>query len=238
MLEITYVLKREIMTNTNIISEQSRCIAHEIRNHLSICELYTQIIKKNLEKDGIKNSSIENALNCINKSLKIMNNNLLDLKSLNNYSPSVCEIKSVLDEGIRLSKVYIGEKNIKISSELNADTPVYIDENKFLACIVNIIKNAIEAINDSGEIKISTELDKNNVCIKISNNGMPISKDKQQAIFEEGFTTKQTGSGLGLHICATNLKAQNAELKLNSSTEEKTEFEIVLPVVQDYSTNS
>ena len=59
---------------------------------------------------------------------------------------------------------------------------------------------------------------------------MPISKDKQQAIFEEGFTTKQTGSGLGLHICATNLKAQNAELKLTKSTSEKTEFEIILPI--------
>ena len=97
------------MTNTDIINAQSRCIAHEIRNHLSICELYTQIIKKNLEKDGIKNPSIENALNCINKSLKIMNNNLLDLKSLNNYSPSVCNIKSVMEEGLRLSSVYVAD---------------------------------------------------------------------------------------------------------------------------------
>lgn len=226
------------MTNTDIINAQSRCIAHEIRNHLSICELYTQIIKKNLEKDGIKNPSIENALNCINKSLKIMNNNLLDLKSLNNYSPSVCNIKSVMEEGLRLSSVYVADKKINISSSLNADAPVFIDENKFLACVVNIIKNAIEAINEEGKIDVSTTLDADSVHIKISNNGAPISKDKQQMIFEEGFTTKQTGSGLGLHICANNLKAQNAELKLNSSTQEKTEFEITLPVCHDYSKNS
>lgn len=216
--------------NSNIISEQSRCIAHEIRNHLSICELYTQIIKKNLEKDGIKNSSIENALNCINKSLKIMNNNLLDLKSLNNYSPRVCDIKAILEEGIKLSEVYIVDKSIKITTGININAKVYIDENKFLACIVNIIKNAIEAIKDAGEIKIYTILDENNIRIKISNTGEPISKDKQEQIFKEGFTTKQTGSGLGLHICATNLKAQNAQLKLVNSTAESTEFEIVLPV--------
>lgn len=213
-----------------IIYEQSRCIAHEMRNHLSICELYTQIIKKNLEKEGIKNSSIENALNCINKSLKIMNNNLLDLKSLNNFSPKICSIKKILEEGIKLSQVYICEKDIKITSDLQTDANVYIDENKFLACIVNIIKNAIEAISKEGKIRISLQLADGKAHIKISNNGEAISKEKQKAIFEEGFTTKPTGSGLGLHICANNLKVQNAILQLAESTPEKTIFEIVLPI--------
>ncbi len=213
-----------------IIYEQSRCIAHEMRNHLSICELYTQIIRKNLEKEGIKNSSIENALNCINKSLKIMNNNLLDLKSLNNFSPKICSIKKILEEGIKLSQVYICEKDIKITSDLQTDANVYIDENKFLACIVNIIKNAIEAISKEGKIRISLQLADGKANIKISNNGEAISKEKQKAIFEEGFTTKPTGSGLGLHICANNLKAQNAILQLAESTPEKTVFEIVLPL--------
>lgn len=213
-----------------IIYEQSRCIAHEMRNHLSICELYTQIIRKNLEKEGIKNYSIENALNCINKSLKIMNNNLLDLKSLNNFSPKICSIKKILEEGIKLSQVYICEKDIKITSDLQTDANVYIDENKFLACIVNIIKNAIEAIFNDGEIHVSLQLTNDKAHIKISNNGEAISEEKQKAIFEEGFTTKPTGSGLGLHICANNLKAQNTVLKLIESTEQKTVFEIILPV--------
>lgn len=213
-----------------IIYEQSRCIAHEMRNHLSICELYTQIIRKNLEKEGIKNSSIENALNCINKSLKIMNNNLLDLKSLNNFSPKICSIKKILEEGVKLSQVYICEKAIKITSDLQTDANVYIDENKFLACIVNIIKNAIEAISKEGEIHISLQLADGKAHIKISNNGEAISEEKQKSIFEEGFTTKPTGSGLGLHICANNLKVQNAILQLAESTPEKTVFEIVLPL--------
>lgn len=201
-----------------------------MRNHLSICELYTQIIRKNLEKEGIKNSSIENALNCINKSLKIMNNNLLDLKSLNNFSPKICSIKKILEEGIKLSQVYICEKDIKITSDLQTDANVYIDENKFLACIVNIIKNAIEAISKEGEIRISLQLADGKAHIKISNNGEAISKEKQKAIFEEGFTTKPTGSGLGLHICANNLKVQNAILQLAESTPEKTVFKIILPL--------
>ena len=77
------------------------------------------------------------------------------------------------------------------------------------------------------------EIEGDYVHIKISNDGEPISQEKQKSIFEEGFTTKPTGSGLGLHICANNLKAQNATLKLTKLTkltDENTEFEIVLPI--------
>ena len=215
----------------DLIKEQSRCIAHEMRNHISICELYTQIIKKNLEKEGIQNTSLNNALNCINKSLKIMSNSLLDLKSLDNFNLKKVNIKKVLEEGIKLATAYITDKKIKITSNINIDAEVFIDENKFLACIVNIIKNAIEAIKIEGKINVSLEIKGDYVHIKISNNGEPISQERQKSIFEEGFTTKPTGSGLGLHICANNLKAQNATLKLTKSTTEITEFEIILPIV-------
>ncbi len=215
----------------DLIKEQSRCIAHEMRNHISICELYTQIIKKNLEKEGIQNTSLNNALNCINKSLKIMSNSLLDLKSLDNFNLKKVNIKKVLEEGIKLATAYISDKKIKITSNINIDAEVFIDENKFLACIVNIIKNAIEAIKIEGKINVSLEIEGDYVHIKISNDGEPISQEKQKSIFEEGFTTKPTGSGLGLHICANNLKAQNATLKLTKSTTEITEFEIILPIV-------
>ena len=221
------------MNNTDLVYEQSRCVAHEIRNHLSICEIYTQIIKRNLEQEGVENQSIDNALNCISKSLKIMCNSLIDLKSLNNIEQKECDIKTILEEGIKLSSVYIHEKDIKITCDIKTSAKVFMDENKFLACIVNIIKNAIEAINKKGIINISLEISSDNVHIRISNNGEPISKERQQTIFEEGYTTKPTGSGLGLHICADNLKAQNAILRLNKSTPEITEFEIILPIYKN-----
>ena len=139
-------------------------------------------------------------------------------------------IKKVLEEGIKLATAYISDKKIKITSNINIDAEVFIDENKFLACIVNIIKNAIEAIKKEGKINVSLEIEGDYIHIKISNDGEPISQEKQKSIFEEGFTTKPTGSGLGLHICANNLKAQNATLKLTKSTTEITEFEIILPI--------
>lgn len=220
-----------IKEDIEMFQAQSRCIAHEIRNHVSICELYSDIIKKYLDKESYENPAVENALNCIKKSAQIIGNSLLDLKSLNNISIKRCDLKEILNAGIKLSNVYITDKKIKIKSDIKNTAIVEIDDNKFLACIVNIIKNAIEAINEKGEISISCNIDEKNAYIKISNNGKPISLEKQKEIFTEGFTTKQKGSGLGLFICKNNLKLQNAELRLNKSDLKLTEFEIILPVL-------
>ena len=212
------------------MSNQVRCIAHEIRNQISICELYTQIIKRHLEKDGYKNESVNNALLCINKAVKIMSNNLLDLKSLDTLNLKEIELQNILKTGIDMSTVYAQNKDIKINFVCPDKITVSIDENKFLACIINIIKNAIEAIEEKGEINVCAEVN-DAIHIKISNNGEPIPVDVQEHLFDEGFTTKKTGSGLGLAICKENLNAQNADLKLIKSNKEKTEFEIILPAV-------
>lgn len=217
---------------SELVYEQSRCISHEMKNHLSICELYTEIIKKNLDKENIENESINNAIKCIKKSLKIMGNSLLDLKSLNNLKQERYDLKNILEQGVEMSKVYIHDKKINIKTHINESAEIFIDENKFLACVVNIIKNAIEAIDKHGEITISSTIKDDFAYIKFQNNGSPISKEKQNEIFKEGFTTKKTGSGLGLHICAKNLQVQNAELRLTKSDDKATEFEIKIPIIK------
>lgn len=220
-----------IKENLEMFQTQSRCIAHEIRNHVSICELYSDIIKKHLDKTAYENPAVENALNCIKKSAQIIGNSLLDLKSLNSLDIKKYDLKAILEEGVKLSKVYIYDKEINISSDFYNTGYAEIDDNKFLACIVNIIKNGIEAIDEKGEIKVSLNIKDNIAFIKISNNGTPISEEKQREIFNEGFTTKQKGSGLGLFICKNNLNAQNADLKLIRSDKTLTEFEITVPVI-------
>ncbi len=205
------------------IFHQARCISHEMRNHLSICELYTEIIRRNLEKDGYENPSVEDALKLIKKMVKVMGNSLLDLKSLDNFKPSRYDLKTLLEEAVSMAKAYAPETKFVLDT---ADTmDVFIDENKFLGCLINIFKNAIEA--GAKEIKVNIE----GQSVRISNSGAPIPSEKQKEIFSEGFTTKSTGCGLGLHICKNNLALQGAELKLIKSDKESTEFEIVFKSV-------
>lgn len=212
------------------LTQQIRCVSHEIRNHLSICDMYSQIIKKNLEKSGIKNDSIDNALECIQNSVKIIGANLLDLKALNNNSPKIVDFSSIINQGLEMSKVYAQDKEIEFSIFIKNTTNIQIDENKFLACIVNIIKNGIEAIEIKGKIEVLAEIKNGYAILKISNNGKPIPKDKQKIIFDIGFTTKKSGCGLGLGICKKNLQEQNATLELTKSIKNCTQFEIKIPI--------
>ena len=221
----------ELLTEKEL-NLQIRCVSHEIRNHLSICDMYSQIIKKNLEKDGIKNPSIENALECIQKSVQIINANILDLKSLNTTAPQIIDFKSIVENGANLAKAYITDKDIQFEVFVKNTSNIYIDENRLLACIVNIIKNGIESIEIKGNIEILAEIKNNTAILKISNDGKPIPKDKQKYIFNQGYTTKKNGCGLGLAICKQYLESQGATLELIKSAKSQTTFEFKIPILK------
>ena len=221
-----------MQTDTELLKQQVRCIAHEIRNQVSVCDVYCEIIKKHLEKENIENESINKALNCIQKSAKMINNSLIDLKSVDNIKLQVCDLRRIIEECSSLAKVYIHDKKINIISNIKEDASIYVDENKFMACIINLMKNAVEAIENKGEIIISSEIKDGNVIISVANDGKAITPAAQRDLFSEGFTTKRTGSGLGLFICKNNLKQQDADLYLVQSTSKKTEFQIKVPVLK------
>ena len=221
-----------MQTDTELLQQQVRCIAHEIRNQVSVCDVYCEIIKKHLEKENIENESINKALNCIQKSAKMINNSLIDLKSVDNIKLQVCHLRRIIEEWSSPAKVYILDKKINIISNIKEDASIYVDENKFMACIINLIKNAVEAIENKGEIIISSEIKDGNVIISVANDGKAITPAAQRDLFSEGFTTKRTGSGLGLFICKNNLKQQDADLYLVQSTAKKTEFQIKVPALK------
>lgn len=223
------------MTNLLSIEEltqQIRNVSHEIRNHLSICDMYSQIIKKNLEKNGINNDSIENSIECIQQSIKIIGVNLLELKSLNNNNIRILDFEKIVKTGTEMSKAYISDKNIVFETFIKNTAPIKADESRLLSCIANIIKNGIEAIEIKGKISVIAEIKDNFGIIKISNDGKPIPKEKQKTIFQQGYTTKKTGSGLGLAICKRYLEEQNATIELTKSTKAQTTFEIKIPIEQ------
>ena len=216
------------------LEQQIRCVSHEIRNHLSICDMYSQIIKKNLEKSGIKNSSIENAINCIQNSVKIIGANLLDLKSLNNSVERIYDFETLIKNAIEMAKAYANEdKNIEFEVFIKNSANIKIDEVRFISCIVNMIKNGIESIETQGKIQILAEVKDGFGTIKIGNNGKPIPKEKQKEIFKQGYTTKRNGCGIGLALCKNYFESQNATITLTKSTKEITQFEIKIPITDN-----
>jgi signal transduction histidine kinase len=224
----------EINIDDNVdLAQQIRFVSHEIRNHLSVCDMYSKIIKKHLENDGYSNPSVFNALDCIQKSFQIIGMNVNDLKSLNPDNKVVVDFKMCVLKAFELSKAYVEDKDIEFELFVKNTSSIFIDENRFISCVVNIIKNAIEAIEVRGKISVLGEVKSDFAVLKIANNGKQIPLEKQGKIFECGYTSKQRGSGFGLNICKKYLNSQGADLELMKSTKSETVFKIVIPINMD-----
>lgn len=219
----------ETLIDTDYAAQKARVIAHEVKNQLSICDLYSEIIRKYSESGNIE--GIQNAVKSINKALKMANNSLISLKSKENSELKEVSLKEVIDNAVELSSVYLEGKNIEFQVENDIDATILADMEKLTAVLINLVKNASEAFgieevipeNDK-YIKIKTEKDENKVLIMVSNNAPGISEPEK--IFNEGFTTKLTGSGLGLWICKKSIEEQLGMLELSRSSEDYTEFVI------------
>ena len=218
--------------------KKTRIIAHEIKNQLSICDLYAEIIRKYVSEEKLDSKGITNAANAITKALKMAGNSLIALKSSDTPELKKCNLSEIVENSIELASVYAEGKNIKIEIENIPGIYVLADDEKLSAIIINLIKNAAEAfeidelsdnVQNDKYIKIMTEKEEDFVNIRISNNAPGIKNP--EIIFKEGFTTKESGSGLGLWICKKSIEEQLGELELSRYSEDYTEFTIKLGIV-------
>ena len=205
-----------------------REISHEVKNQLSICDLYSEIIKKYCAKNEIQDETILNATNNIARAIKMANNSLLALKSTQAKQIKPCSIKDIVSVAEDLTKVYFECKNIEYIVDNKLNLKIMADENALVSVLVNLVKNAVEAFNteevlENGKyIKIKVEKRGEFVAIRVINNASKI--ENPDLIFEKGVTTKATGSGLGLSICKKSIEEQMGQIKLDHSNDKDTEF--------------
>lgn len=244
------VMENHINTQTNsitvekpVLSTEVRKTIHEIRNNLSVIDLHSKIIAKRAEKLDTKDvESIQKILSTtsiIEKSTKAINILLDDLKGNTEVCLETLSAKALVEMAIELSVPKLAEKNINIETNLK-DLMVLADEAKVIGVLLNIINNALYALNKNGKLKISTEKNTDEtVSILIENNGVKIPTEIQKKIFEEKFTTKQNagGMGLGLHISKSAMQLMAGDLSLVKSDENSTVFEVLLKQVSNGGAN-
>ena len=216
----------EAVKQLEFINKKSSYVSHELKNQLSIIDLYTDILIKNMGENA--------QLKTIKKALKMANNSLIELKAIKNANIKECELNELVSEACELASVYANEngKEITISVENELLVEVFADTDKFIGVLVNLIKNAAEAIEEKGEIRVKTTMtDDRHASVIVENTGRPISIDRREQIFNEGFTTKEKGSGIGLFYAKKSMEEQDGHLRMLKSDAESTQFEVNIPMV-------
>ena len=217
-----------------------REITHEVKNQLSICDLYSEIIKKYCAKNNIEDETILNGVQCIARAIKMAGNSLLSLKTTQNKELKQCDLKDIIDTAENLTKIYFECKNIEYKVESKANLKIAADEESLISVIINLVKNAVEAFgkeedkeenNKNGKyVKVKAEKRGEFAVIRVLNNAGKINEPER--IFEKGFTTKNYGSGLGLYICKKTIEEQLGQLKLEHTGDDYTEFVIKMGLIK------
>ncbi len=225
----------DLLKEYEYTADKSKTIAHEIKNHLSIIDLYSKIAEKRLSSMDLPKDireSFDNAIKSIKYSAYSITQFVNELKIF--AKPILVEKKlsSIIDDVLILTMPKAKEASVQLEAVIKENPRVHVDEIKIQSVIINVVYNAIEAIKGSGKVAISCSSVINNCArLLISDDGSGISPDIVDEIFTEGFTTKITGNGLGLHICKNLMKEQYGDINLIKTDRNGTEFEILIPII-------
>jgi signal transduction histidine kinase len=140
-------------------------------------------------------------------------------------------LNHVVEQTLELLRPEIANRGQIIEKSLEPGLPqVPLDAGQIQQVLVNLIKNAMQAMTKGGTLAIQTGTTERGVWVSVSDTGHGISTEQLNRIFEPFFTTKKKGSGLGLMIVQRIVRDHGGLIKLESHAEQGTTFRIWLPI--------
>ncbi len=203
-------------------------IAHEIRNPLGIIKTISQTIVHDIKDNDIK-EGIEIIIHEVNRA----NNVIIGL--LDFAKPSIGQVKAqsignIIKEILMITHNYAHQYNVKINSNIDEDIMVMLDEDKIKQAFVNILFNSIQAMPNGGNIYIEVSSNEYWANITFRDEGTGIPQDQLEKIYEPFYTTKDTGTGLGLPITHRIIEEHKGSMEISSVIGAGTTINMYLPL--------
>ncbi|WP_417149388.1 sensor histidine kinase, partial [Parasutterella excrementihominis] len=228
----------------NSVCQLSSLVAHELSQPLATIGCYTKSIDMLLSKNKTSSPPLDMvklAIDSINRNAKKATQILQKVRSIasrKEFQPQVLDLHTELDRIVSQFKgLLIKHKNVSIILNLNTRVPIYVDKLEFELAISNLLKNSTEACAKSENATITIDVYKNTasdtVCINISDNGPPISKDIFANILSPLSSTKHDGLGLGLSIVEAIAQRHSGKLSLTLSPAKNLIVGLILPIYTD-----
>ena len=217
-------------------------VAHEIKNPLGSISIYIQLLQKAVNKSRNSDEKLpekkflENYLEIINQEIDRLNNIIVDF--LFAVRPISAELipenpVKILNSYVDFFKPELEEKNIKLKTAFLENSPkILLDEKLFKQVLINLVQNAIVAMPDGGELFFSTRITGDKYLISVADTGIGMNSETASRIFEPYFTTKVTGTGLGLTMVYKVIKEFGGDIEVESYEGKGTIFTISLPIPQ------
>lgn len=219
----------ELLRNSDrlaVTGQLAAGLAHEIRNPLTALKGFVQL----LQSSRVENKAYYPVMLTELERINFIVNEFLLLSKPRPASFRETDIRTVIDHVVMLLETQAILNKVQIVTEQVKDMPpIHCDENQMKQVFVNLLKNAIEAMPDGGEVAVRTEKSEHVLTVLITDQGGGIPEELTAQIGQPFFTTKEKGTGLGIMICHNIMENHGGKLSIASAAGSGTTVEIELP---------
>jgi signal transduction histidine kinase len=207
----------------------ARTIAHEVRNPLTNINLAAEQLKESIP-DNEENSMLLDMVKRNGLRINQLISNLLHATKFSELKFEKTDLNDIIDQALELAEDRINLKRIHVEKNYDNSIPaIGVDEEKLKIAFLNIIMNAVEAMEtDSGVLKLSTENLQNKCRIVFGDNGTGMNDETLSKLFEPFFTSKEKGNGLGLTNTQNVILNHKGKIEVESTEGKGSTFIVTL----------
>jgi two-component system sensor histidine kinase HydH len=205
-------------------------VAHEIRNPLSSIKGMATYFAGRFASDSPDREAANVMISEVNRLNRVVTE-LLEFARPSELKPQRVNLNELISHCLRLVDSDLKAKAISVDWRPGTEISVQLDADRFSQCLLNLYLNAIEAMEPGGTLTVScTNGPESTVSVEVADTGAGIAPQDISQIFDPYFTTKASGTGLGLAVVHKVIEAHGGRIFVASTPGEKTVFTITLPV--------
>src|SRR5216117_62296 len=211
-------------------------VAHEIGNPLNSLNIHLQLMERQARKfDGAARAELQESIDVARSEVIRLDSIVTQfLRAIRPTRPQLRpeNINTIVREAVRFFGSEIQDRDIVVEQELRSDLPlIQLDCDQMKQSFYNVIKNSVEAMKRRGTLRIRTDMDDSHVFINFVDTGGGMSAENLSRVFEPYFTTKPSGTGLGLLIVRRIVREHGGELSIESGQGRGLTLTIRLPYI-------
>lgn len=211
-------------------------VAHEIGNPLNSLNIHLQLMERRARKlNGAQRAEFQESIDVARAEINRLDSIVTQfLRAIRPTRPQLRRenVNTIVEEAVRFFAPEIKDRDVVVEQELRADLPMLeLDRDQMKQAFYNVIKNSFEAMRRRGILRIRTDMDESHVIVRFTDTGGGISAENLSHVFEPYFTTKPSGTGLGLLIVRRIVREHGGELSIESSEGKGLTLTIRIPYI-------
>lgn len=216
------------------IGKLAASVAHEVRNPLSSIRGFAKFLHKSMGEGSQQRQYAQIMIKEVDRINRVINDLLTFSRPIElNFKPT--RVSELITHAVGLVQAEADLKNVTIHVDTASSVGnIYLDENQMTQVILNLLLNAVSAVEDNGLIEVYTSKDaEGNLSIKIEDDGDGISPEFMENIFEPFVTSREKGTGIGLAIVKKIVENHRGKIEAISPPPEKekgSSFNIFIPI--------